>query len=110
MVLLPKGKEEYRGIGIVEVLWKVCTVVVSFCLKKSALLHDALHGFREGRGMGAVTLKATLSQHLSRFSHDPLLQVFLDVRKVYGLMYRGWCLEILMGYKLVPNLDRLLNN
>ena len=24
MVLLPKGKGEYRGIGIVEVLWNVC--------------------------------------------------------------------------------------
>ena len=48
--LLPKGKGGYRGIMIVEVLWKVCLVVVNFSLKRSGVLHDALNGFREGRG------------------------------------------------------------
>ena len=34
MVLLQKWKGEYRGIGIVEVLWKVCSVVVNCRLKR----------------------------------------------------------------------------
>ena len=45
MVLLPKGKEEYMGIGLVEVLRKVWSVVVNCRLKRSVVLHDALHGF-----------------------------------------------------------------
>ena len=56
MVLLPKGKGYYRGIGLVEVSWKVISVVVNYCLKRSAVLHNALHGFREGRGTGTVML------------------------------------------------------
>ena len=46
MVLITKGKGEYRGIGLVEVLCKVCSVVVNCRLKRSVVLHDALHGFR----------------------------------------------------------------
>ena len=46
MVFLPKGEGEYRGIGIVEVLWKVCSVLVNCLLKRSVFLHVALHGFR----------------------------------------------------------------
>ena len=46
MVLIPKGKGEYLRIGLVEVLWKVCSVVANFRLKSNAVLHDALHGFR----------------------------------------------------------------
>ena len=34
MVLLLKGKKGYRGIGMVEVLWKVCSVVAHCCLEK----------------------------------------------------------------------------
>ena len=52
MVLLPKGKEGYRVIGIVELLWKVFSVVVNCSLKRIIVLHDAIHGFREGRGIG----------------------------------------------------------
>ena len=50
MVPLPKCKGEYRSIGIVEVLWKVCSVAVNRCLKRSVVFHDVLHGFREGCG------------------------------------------------------------
>ena len=65
MVLLPTGEGGYRSIGVVEELCKMCSVVYNCCLKRSAVLHDALHGFREGRGAGTVTLEAKLEQKLS---------------------------------------------
>ena len=46
MVLIPKGKEEYRSIELVEVLCKVSSLVGNCRLKRSVVLHDALHGFR----------------------------------------------------------------
>ena len=58
MVLILKGKGEYRGIELVEILWKVCAVVVNCWLKRSVVLHNALHGFRVGRGKGTATLEA----------------------------------------------------
>ena len=45
MVIILKGKGEYRGIRIVEVAWKVCAVVLNLRPKKGAELHDPLHGF-----------------------------------------------------------------
>ena len=52
MVLIPGGNGEYRDIGMLEVLWKVCAVVVNCRIKRSVVLHGGLHGFRTGRGMG----------------------------------------------------------
>ena len=65
MVMIPKGKGEFRGIGLVEVTWKVIAVILHRRLTKGLQLHDALHGFREGRGTGTATLKAKLLQQLA---------------------------------------------
>ena len=46
MVLITKGKGGYRGIVLVEVLRKLFSVVVNFWLKRSVVIHDALHRFR----------------------------------------------------------------
>ena len=52
MVLVPKGKKEYRGIGLVEVTWKVVAAILHRRLTTAITYHDALHGFREGCGTG----------------------------------------------------------
>ena len=51
------GGGGYQGIRIVEVVCKVCAVVVNCRLKRSVTLHDTLHGFRAGRGTGMATLE-----------------------------------------------------
>ena len=43
------------------------------------MLKYALHGFREGQEKETDTLEANLTQQLDRLSHDPFLQVLLDV-------------------------------
>ena len=79
MFLLPKWKGGYRGIRLVEMLWKVFSVVVDFRLKRSVVLHNTLHGFREGRGTGTAMLEANLVQQLVGLAHEPFFQVLLDV-------------------------------
>ena len=88
MVLTLKGKGKYRGIGLVEVLWKFCAVVVNCCLKTIVVLHDALHGFRTLRGTATstATLEAKLSQKLAGIAYDNIFQVLLYVRKAYNLL------------------------
>ena len=93
-----------------EVVWKVCATVVNCWLNRSVTLHDALHGFRAGRSTGTVTLEAKLAQHLTGIAHEPLLQVFLDVREAYNSLDRGWCMEILKGYRMVHNTARLISH
>ena len=65
MVLIPKGKGEFRGIGLVEVTWKLMTVILHRRLTTGLQLHDVLHGFREGHGTGTATLEAKLLQQLA---------------------------------------------
>ena len=108
MVFLPKGKGAYLGIGLVEVVWKVCAAVVNFQKKWSMSLHDALHGFRAGRGVGTATLEAELAQQLAGISRKSLFQVFLDVQKAYNPLDRGRCMEILWGYGMGQNMARLI--
>ena len=54
VVLIPKGKGEFRWIGLVEVTWKVVAVILHCRLTTGIKLHDALHGFREGCGTGTA--------------------------------------------------------
>ena len=44
MVLIPKGGGEYRGIGLVETIWKVCTSIVNNHFRRFIVIHDVLHG------------------------------------------------------------------
>ena len=55
VVMIPNGKGEFRGIGLVEVVWKILTLILHRRLA-TIKLHDVLHGFREGRGTGASTV------------------------------------------------------
>ena len=58
-------------------------------------LHDTLHGFRAGRGTVTATLESKLEQKLGGIAHEPLFQVFLNVRKAYGILDGGKCMEIM---------------
>ena len=78
-------------------------------LWSSIILHDYLHGLRNGRGVGTETLEENLAQDIAGLCHAPLLQVFMDVRKAYDSLERGRCMEILKGYGLRTNLQRLLH-
>ena len=62
VVLIPKGKKDYWGIGLVEVMWKVVVVVLNSRFTSSITYHDVLHGFWEVRGTGTTTLDAKLIQ------------------------------------------------
>ena len=82
--------------------------IVNIQLRSTTILHDALHGFRKGRGTGTATTEGKLEQKLAGIVHKPLLQIFIDVWKAYDFLYGGRCKEILRGYILGPNLQWLL--
>ena len=58
-------------------------VVLNSQLKKGVDLHDTLHGFRKGVGLGTVALEANLAHQLARLTHEALFQVLLDFRKAH---------------------------
>ena len=108
VVLILKGGQEYRGIGLVEVMWKVVAAILNRRLTASITYHDFLHGFRAGRGTGTATLKAKLLQQLVALREEVLYMIFLDMHKAYDALDRSRCLEILEGYGVGPRARRLL--
>ena len=83
VVMIPKGKGEFREIGLVEVTWKVMAVIIHRQLTTGLQLHDALHGFWEGCGTGTATLEAKLLQQLAAMMEEVLYVILLDLTKAY---------------------------
>ena len=108
MVLIPKGKKDYRGIGLVEVMWKVVAAILNRRITSSITYHDFLYGFRAVRGTGTATLEAKLLQQLAALREEVLYVIFLDLHKAYDDLDRSRCLEILEGYGVGPQARRLL--
>ena len=52
-----------------------------------------------------MIIEAKLEQQLVGIVHEPLFQVFIDVRKAYNSLDRGICMEIIREYSLVPRLQ-----
>jgi hypothetical protein len=69
-VLIPKGGGDYRGISLLEPIWKVIERVINKQLEAIAL-HDSLHGCHNGRGMGTAVIKAKLWQQLAHIEQAP---------------------------------------
>ena len=102
VVLITKGKNDYRGIGLVEVMWKVVAAVLNRWLTVSITFHHFLHGFWAGRGTGTATVEAKLLQQLADLREEVLYVIFLDLHKVYDDLERSRCLDILEGYSVGP--------
>ena len=81
VVLIPKGKGDYRGIGLVEVMWKIVAVILNRRFNSSITFHDVLHGLRAGRGTGTTTLEAKLLQQFTAMREEVLYMIFLDLTK-----------------------------
>ena len=103
VVLLPKGGGDYRGIGLLEPLWKVVGILMDRWLQV-VQFHDCLHGFLKGRGTGTATLEAKLAQQLAYLEQEALYRIFIDLKKAYDAMDRDRCLEILEAYSMGPNM------
>ena len=110
VVLIPKGKGDYRGIGLVEVMWKVVAVILNRRLTSSITFHDVLHGFWAGRGTGNATLEAKMLQQLAAMREEVFYVIYLDLTKAYDALDRSRCLGILEGYGVGPGTRILLQN
>ncbi len=77
VVLIPKGGGDYRGIGLLEPISKVCERVIDKHLN-AIDLHESLHGCRTGRGTGTAGIQAKLAQQLTHLEQVPFYGVFVE--------------------------------
>ena len=76
LVLIPKGKKDYRGINLVEVMWKLVAAILNHRFTASITYHEFLHGFRAGRGTDTATLEAKLIQQLAALREEVLYMIW----------------------------------
>ena len=108
VVLIPKGKKDYRGVVFVEMMWKVVAEILNRRFTASITYYDFLLGFRAGCGTGTATLEAKLLQQLSALREEVLYVIFLDLHKAHDALDRSRYLEILEGYGVGPKARNLL--
>ena len=110
LTLLPKPDGGARGIGLLEVLWKLIEAIIDTRVRAAVTLHDTLHGFLACRGTGTAILEVKLHQELAGIRKVPLFQVYLDLRKAYDTIDHPRLLQTFQDYGMGPNLIRLLTN
>ena len=109
VVLIPKGDgKDFRGIGLVEFVWKATTGIINWRLNSEICYHDNLHGFRTGRGTGTTILEAKMLQQPTSMKEEFLNTIFMDLQKVYDTLVRYRCIDILTGYSVGPRTLHIL--
>jgi hypothetical protein len=98
MVLIPKGSGGCRGIGLLEICWKVISKIMDLRMKQGIDFDDSIHGLRAETGTITYNIEAKLQMQLSGVWHQTLYQVFIDMAKAYDTLDRGRTLEILERY------------
>ena len=88
MVLLPNGGGDYRIIRLMEVVWKMATVIINCCLSKDISYHELLHGLQSGCRTGTFPLKAKLLHQLTAMQEELLCKIFMEPNKVYDTLDR----------------------
>lgn len=109
LVLLPKTEfGKFRGITLLEVLYKLWSMIVYLRALKVIKFHPGIHGFRSHRGCDTAILEAKLEMQWAAFQSLPYFQIFLDLTKAYDSIDRDKLLDILAAYGFGPNTLRFL--
>jgi hypothetical protein len=103
VVLLPEGKGNFQGIGLLNPCWKIVEKIMVH--RMGAIdFHPCLHGEMPKRGMSTAMIEAKLAQQLAWVEQEPLYQVFVDLCKAYDHLNCAKCIEIMTGYGVGPKL------
>jgi Reverse transcriptase (RNA-dependent DNA polymerase) len=108
LVLIPKSDGGVRGIGLLESMWKVISMIIKERMSRTIHFNDTLHGFRPGRGTGTAIFEARLHHDRSIQQGKTLSQIFLDLSKAYDTLDRDRTIQLLQAYGVGPRLMRLL--
>ena len=109
LVLLPKPEPgKFRGITLLEVLYKLWGMIVYLRVIKVIQFHPDIHGFRCCRGCSTAILEAKLEMQQAALQGVPYFQIFLDLAKAYDSIDRDRLLDVLAGYGFGPNMLRVI--
>ena len=105
---MSKGIGEYRGIGLIEVMWKVISVIIDRHLANSIKFHDIQHCLWANIGMGATNFDSNILQKIPGLFQKVLHEIFIYLHKACGALDREQNITIMEGYRVVPQVLVLL--
>ena len=108
VLILKYGGGYFRGIVLVEVLWKTVSGLLNCHFTLAIRFCDFLHRFRDGHRMGTATLEANPLQCLTSIREAVLHDIFLDLQNLYDALDWYICLETLVVYVVGPRVLRIL--
>ena len=89
LVHIPKaGSNDFRGIALLETIYKIISMIIHRRLIESIQFHDAIHGFRTERGTSTAIINIKLKMQLAKRRKIPLYMIFLDIKKAYDTLDR----------------------
>ena len=96
--LIPKDITSYRGIVLLETIYKLASTIVTLRLSNGIEFHDAAHRFRAKRGTETSIIEfKLLAQYTKNCGVENLYVIFLDLQKAYYTLDIIWTLAILEG-------------
>jgi hypothetical protein len=99
LCLLPKPERgKFRGIVLLEVIYKLVSMIIHIRIENKIHFHPALHGFLHKHGTGTCILEAKLQMQLASYLCQPLYQILLDLTKAYDTLDRERSMSILEAY------------
>jgi Reverse transcriptase (RNA-dependent DNA polymerase) len=110
LVLLPKPDGGVRGIGLLETIWKIISIIIKDRLVDSNTCDDSLHGFLPTRGTSTAIIEAKLKLDTTIATGTTSFQVFMDLSKAYDSVSREKLLLLLTQYGVGPNIITILTN
>jgi Reverse transcriptase (RNA-dependent DNA polymerase) len=111
LVLIPKpGSNDFRGIALLETIYKIVSMIIHRRLIESIPFHDSIHGFRTERGTSTAIINIKLKMQLAKRKKIPLYMIFLDIKKAYDTLDRGRIMILLKEYGLGNNICKLMEN
>jgi hypothetical protein len=72
--------DQYRGIALLEVLFKLLSTRINLHLTSKIEFHHVMHGFYKGKGTGMAIMGFKLQMQLARGTINPHFMVFLDLK------------------------------
>jgi len=109
-VLIPKADvREYRGIALLEIIYKLISLIINGRLIGAVNFDDSMHGNLPRRGTGTAIMEAKLLAQLRCRIDEPLFMVFVDLKEAYYSLDRAQAMRILAGYGVGVNIRRIIN-
>ena len=99
LLMIPKqDSKKIRGIGIIDISWKVISYIIKRRIAMKIKLHKEIHGFRSEHGTRTAIMESKIWTNYQHSKKNLVFKVFLDVKAAYDTVNRDKLIQIIGSY------------